>query len=261
MGNPAIVYPISLQRMVCTSCGAEANASCNCGQPYVPKAIHAREAVKANPEKSDRAIAADISVAKNTVRAARQELVSADQLKDGPRTGLDGKTRKMPGKPKVEPEDDEPAGFTALDYNGLMKEYRKLDRRYQKLEGERTLPKGDDEEHITVNDYIELHARARKLEDQRSTLMAALNEKEAQQSRNWPADMTPKQIRHRDKCLTAIAAWQRDLEQLYGEVTGCPSWRVEITTKDGRRLGTGARFGTRGEAEFYNTNLTTHRAK
>jgi hypothetical protein len=61
------------------------------------------------------------------------------------------------------------------------------------------------------------------------------------------------------KCLKAIALWQRDLEQLYGEVTGCPSWRVEVTTKDGKRLGTGARFGTRGEAEFYNANFATSR--
>ena len=57
------VIKLSIQRMVCTSCGAEANASCNCGVSYIPKALRAAEAVKANPEKSDRAIAADIGVA------------------------------------------------------------------------------------------------------------------------------------------------------------------------------------------------------
>jgi hypothetical protein len=39
---------------------------------------------------------ADLGVAKNTVRNARQELVNTDQLADGPHTGLDGKTRRVP---------------------------------------------------------------------------------------------------------------------------------------------------------------------
>ena len=40
------------------------------------------------------------------------------------------------------------------------------------------------------------------------------------------------------------------LEQLYGEVTGQPSWRVEVTTKDGERLGTGARFTDQLEGDY-----------
>ena len=52
----ALVIPISLQRLACESCGAEAVASCNCGVPYQPKSVRAAEAVKANPEKSNRAI-------------------------------------------------------------------------------------------------------------------------------------------------------------------------------------------------------------
>ena len=46
--------------------------SCNCGQPYVPRALRAKEAIKANPEKSDRAIAADLGVDHKTVAAARK---------------------------------------------------------------------------------------------------------------------------------------------------------------------------------------------
>ena len=95
-----------IQRMVCTGCGAEANASCNCGKPYVPKAVRAAEAIKANPKKSDRAIAADIGVAPNTVKAARDELRSAAQLEDAPRTGLDGKTRRLPRISREEMERD-----------------------------------------------------------------------------------------------------------------------------------------------------------
>jgi hypothetical protein len=80
--------------MVCTGCGAEANASCNCGKPYEPKAVRAAEAVKATPEKSDRAIAAEIGVDHKTVGAARKELTGENSPVE--RIGLDGKTRKMP---------------------------------------------------------------------------------------------------------------------------------------------------------------------
>jgi hypothetical protein len=101
---PTIVIPISLQRMVCTACGAEANVSCNCGQPYVPKSVRAREAVKANPEKSSRAIAAEIGVDKNVVEKARKELTGEHSPVDE-RIGLDGKTRKLPAR---EAQDDTP---------------------------------------------------------------------------------------------------------------------------------------------------------
>jgi hypothetical protein len=91
-GNlPAI--KIAIQRMACTGCGAEANASCNCGKPYVPKAVRAAEAIAANPEKSDRAIAANIGVDHKTVSTARKATGESSPVE---RTGLDGKTRKLP---------------------------------------------------------------------------------------------------------------------------------------------------------------------
>jgi hypothetical protein len=88
-------------QLACWECGATTTAACNCGVSYVPAGARAAAAVANNPEKSDRAIAADIGVAKNTVRAARQELVNTDQLEDGPRIGLDGKTRKLPERQTV----------------------------------------------------------------------------------------------------------------------------------------------------------------
>jgi hypothetical protein len=213
----AHVIKMSIQRMVCTACGAEANASCNCGVAYQPKSIRATEAVKANPEKSDRAIAKEIGASPTTVGKAREQLSTTGQLEDTSRVGLDGKMRKVPEKksePKTETKDDS-----------------------------------------FWNEYLEGLTRIRKLEARNSALSEALAAKEAQASRDWPANMTPKQLRRRDNCLKQIAGWQRDLEELYGEVTGQPSWRVEVITKDGKRLGTGARFGTRGEAELYNTHF------
>ena len=75
--------------------------------------VRAVEAIRANPERSDRAIAADLGVSGETVRQARKQLPSdlavdarigldgkARQLStDGQldeRTGLDGKTRRLP---------------------------------------------------------------------------------------------------------------------------------------------------------------------
>jgi hypothetical protein len=82
----------SLARLQCTECGAEANASCNCGKPYLPKEI-AKEAIRANPQRSNRAIAEETGVSEPTVRRARAS-------GDAPETvvGLDGKTYKAKGK-------------------------------------------------------------------------------------------------------------------------------------------------------------------
>ncbi len=55
----------------CSSCGATVDAACDCGAPYLPAGQRAAEAVAANPEKSNRAIAADIGVDHKTVAKAR----------------------------------------------------------------------------------------------------------------------------------------------------------------------------------------------
>jgi hypothetical protein len=85
---------ISVSRLICTGCGSETNATCNCGLEYKPKSARAKEAVEANPEKSDRAIAAEIGVSDKTVAKARK--ATADNSAVEERTGLDGKKRKVP---------------------------------------------------------------------------------------------------------------------------------------------------------------------
>lgn len=146
------------------------------------------------------------------------------------RTGLDGKTRKLPEK-EPEPEADvepEPPGFTVLDYNGLVKAYEKLQRAHQKLAGKQPLAEGEDDRRVSLDDYLELADRAEKLEARNSGLAAARNAKEARESRTWPPTMTPKQMKKRDGCLRQIALWQRELEKLYGEVTGQPPIAISI---------------------------------
>lgn len=93
--------------MVCTGCGSEANASCNCGVAYVPKADRIKKAIEASPEKSTRAIAAELGdvshVAVQKVRAAMEE-AGVNQLTPDQRIGRDGKS--YPAKLRVVQDDE-----------------------------------------------------------------------------------------------------------------------------------------------------------
>jgi hypothetical protein len=113
----------------CVKCGAEARCECSCGRPYVgenqgwamgvqptpisepakaPTALdRALAAIEADPDRSDRAIAAEIGVDHKTVAKARKSLedqeideMEADSPDDSPvgRVGRDGRRRKLPGK-------------------------------------------------------------------------------------------------------------------------------------------------------------------
>jgi hypothetical protein len=93
-------------RMECSKCGAPGTGTCDCGAPYVPAGQRAKAAVAAHPEKSDRAIAEEIGVGKDTVRRARVEATGANAPVDS-RTGKDGKVRKLPGRRVEEPEEPE----------------------------------------------------------------------------------------------------------------------------------------------------------
>jgi hypothetical protein len=97
---PAI--KVAVQRMICSACGAEANASCTCGVAYMPKSVRAAEAIKADPEKSNRAIAADIGVDHKTVGAAREAGGESFPTSDT-RVGRDGKNypATAPQKPRL----------------------------------------------------------------------------------------------------------------------------------------------------------------
>ena len=88
----------SIARLACTACGAETNASCNCGVAYNPVAI-AKEAIKANSQKSNRAIAKETGVSEPTVRRARASGDEPDKV-----VGLDGKTYKAKAANNTRPD-------------------------------------------------------------------------------------------------------------------------------------------------------------
>jgi hypothetical protein len=98
---PATTAPLkSAQKVVrleCSACGAEGQGSCDCGAPYLRPAERAANAIAANPEKSDRAIAAEIGVDHKTVGKVRS--ATGDNSPVEPRVGRDGKKRKQP-KPR-----------------------------------------------------------------------------------------------------------------------------------------------------------------
>ena len=102
MAQLQLIQQIS-REMQCSACGAAGTAGCDCGAPYVPASARAAKAIAASPEKSDRAIAAEIGVGSNTVRRAR---ATAPAGAVDTRVGLDGKIRQMPKRStKTKPEE------------------------------------------------------------------------------------------------------------------------------------------------------------
>jgi len=99
------VIKMSVQRMVCTGCGSEANASCNCGVAYVPKAQRTREAVAdpANKHKSNVLLAEELGVDEKQVRRARSDMSDPDDPDE--RVGRDGKS--YPAKLRLVDDGDE----------------------------------------------------------------------------------------------------------------------------------------------------------
>jgi hypothetical protein len=91
-----VVIKMSVQRIVCTGCGSEANASCNCGLPYKPKAARAREMREADPTRSLGSIAEELGMARQSVRDALQV---AGDLPPAEVIGRDGK--KYPVRPRL----------------------------------------------------------------------------------------------------------------------------------------------------------------
>jgi len=76
-------------RLRCTGCGATTDAACACGVGYVPAHEYAAKAVVANPEMSDRVIAAELGVDHETVRRARKSV--GEKAPTAKRIGKDGK--------------------------------------------------------------------------------------------------------------------------------------------------------------------------
>lgn len=74
--------------LCCVKCGAKAKPGCQCEAAYVPAHVFAAKAVRAHPEKSDRAIAKEIGIDHKTVAKARKSVGDKSPTR---RVGADGK--------------------------------------------------------------------------------------------------------------------------------------------------------------------------
>ena len=83
--------------LVCPDCGTE--AACDCGVAPIDRAAYA---LLKYPERSDRSIAAEIGVGKDTVRRARKATGAPAPVEK--RIGLDGRARRVPQTSPVEGE-------------------------------------------------------------------------------------------------------------------------------------------------------------
>ena len=102
----AAVVPFPKQvkaELKCTNCYAVGVASCDCNKPYLPPFELAVEAIRKNPELSDRAIGELIGVSYETVRRARKSGVTS--VTPDKRTGRDGK-KQSAKKKKAKPPSD-----------------------------------------------------------------------------------------------------------------------------------------------------------
>jgi hypothetical protein len=107
--SPLPAYHRSVVRLSCSACGAEANASCSCGKPYVPISQRVAEYDKANPGKSSRDAGAALGLSHTAVQEARRS--PGNQFPPETVTGRDNKTypAKKPKLPSYIPAyQDEP---------------------------------------------------------------------------------------------------------------------------------------------------------
>jgi hypothetical protein len=113
----------SLARLQCTKCGAEANATCNCGEPYKPVEI-AKDYVRKNPTASVREVAAQTGVSHASAQRAKSRVSP-----DTPVTGRDGKTypKKIHWQKRVHPEVVYEAHQRGVTATSLVRETTKVE--------------------------------------------------------------------------------------------------------------------------------------
>ena len=89
--------------VACSKCGALGHVGCDCGPKYLKPISAATAGVIADPQMSNRALAAKIGVGHVTIKRARDKLTVSSGTVETKRIGLDGKARKAP-KPRVKPQ-------------------------------------------------------------------------------------------------------------------------------------------------------------
>jgi hypothetical protein len=107
--------------MICTGCGAETNAACNCGKAYVPKLERAAEYAEQHPTASVREIAERTGVGHGTAQEAKAGV--RDRTPEPVTTGRDGKSYTAT-KPPTEPKPLDEGDLIVRLHNGPITEIR-----------------------------------------------------------------------------------------------------------------------------------------
>jgi hypothetical protein len=89
LGKQAIAR-LQMMQLRCSGCGAKAEATCDCGVPYIPAHEFAALAIARDPKKSNRALAMETGLSKDTIRAARKS--GGENSPPEKHEGRDGKT-------------------------------------------------------------------------------------------------------------------------------------------------------------------------
>lgn len=105
--------PSASDHLACSKCGTIAEVKCDCGVDYIyVRALErAEKAIMEHPDKSNRAIAANVGVAESTVRNARK--ATAQKCAVEKRIGRDGKKRRLP-RPQGRTSTALPNGYNTL---------------------------------------------------------------------------------------------------------------------------------------------------
>jgi hypothetical protein len=250
-------------KFISSACGAD--RGCNCNAPAVEKLAEKMEQQR-QASKAYRERKAEVKEQLRQLAPSEARLAGAAlrELRAERRQGAQEKAeekqqpRHMTGN-DVDPGESAEERKRAAEEDGPIREVDADEWKAQEKARLKTPLSEENEDEdgdtVTIGDWQKELRRADGLEKRLSDVTEALRAKEKTEGRDWPADMKPKQIKKRDEALAAIAFWQRALEKLYNEATGQPAWRVEMTAKDGQRLGNGLRFSTRGEAEFYRSRI------
>jgi len=148
----------------CTKCGVSVEAQCSCGAPYVPVVERAKAAIKAAPKKSNRALAAEIGVSRESVRQARSQVASdlppAEKVE-----GKDGKSypAKRPTTTKMERALRKQSQATSFEDWGPTFANNLARELFYKM---RTVPTDEIERmfELALQHWVRLKARAAKAE-------------------------------------------------------------------------------------------------
>jgi hypothetical protein len=154
----------------CSECGAE--RGCNCSAPAVLKAAIA---LAANPQKSDRAIAAEIGVSDKTVGKARKAGAESSAPEDV-RIGRDGKSYSAKTKTKNKPSPPpQPRQKSAASSEEKLATYK---HRIAELEREqKLLQRKAEQERADLRRKIEvLEAENKTLKNENATLQMVAKE-------------------------------------------------------------------------------------